>query len=117
MFNDEEKYEICKYFDDINIRYFNIPTVDEMREVHQLLTNGDKEAYIIDKDNYLEKEMYWHTVHNIYSENRFVMPHSVNLSRQATSDEIVKYYVAPEDVRMVEDILKMERELYNNRLK
>ena len=47
MFNDEEKYEICKYFDDINIRYFNIPTVDEMREVHQLLTNGDKEAYII----------------------------------------------------------------------
>ena len=117
MFNESEKDNICKTFEDINIRYFNIPTVDEMRKVYELLMNGDKETYIIDDQNYLEKEMYWHTVHAIYSENRFVMPHSLNLSRQTPRDEIVKYYVAPEDIMMVEDILKMEREIYNNRLK
>ena len=46
--------------------HFNIPTINEMKELYKLLKSDKKELYTIDFEECEKKRLYWETVYKIY---------------------------------------------------
>ena len=87
--------------------HFNIPTIDEAREVYKLLKSDKRELYTINFDECEKKRIYWEKVLEIYKENDFIMPHSFRLGNEIKFYDIWDYHVTSDEIQLVNKIIRM----------
>lgn len=87
--------------------HFNIPTIDETREIYKLLKSDKKELYTINCDECQKKRVYWEKVLEIYKENDFIMPYSFRLGNEIKFYDIWNYYITLDEIQLVNKIIRI----------
>ena len=87
--------------------HFNIPTIDEAREVYKLLKSDKRELYTINFDECERKRFYWENVLEIYKENDFIIPYSFGLGKEIKFYDIWDYHVTSDEITIVKKIIKL----------
>ena len=87
--------------------HFNIPTIDETREIYKLLKSDKKELYTINCDECHKKRVYWEKVLEIYKENDFIMPYSFRLGNEIKFYDIWNYYITLDEIQLVNKIIRI----------
>ena len=87
--------------------HFNIPTIDETREIYKLLKSNKKELYTINCDECQKKRVYWEKVLEIYKENDFIMPYSFRLGNEIKFYDIWNYYITLDEIQLVNKIIRI----------
>ena len=87
--------------------HFNIPTIDETREIYKLLKSDKKELYTINCDECQKKRVYWEKVLKIYKENDFIMPYSFRLGNEIKFYDIWNYYITLDEIQLVNKIIRI----------
>lgn len=90
--------------------HFNVPTINEAKEVYKLLKSNKKELYTINCEECERKRAYWEEVLEVYKENDFIMPHSFRLGNEIKFKDIWDYYITQNEINLINEIIRILKE-------
>lgn len=110
-FDLEDTVDLWKKFrNDKNI-YYQLPSVKEISEFYQFLTEGGNFIYSTSLEDCEDKIKYWKYVSDQYNKHDFIMPFSPGMGYELRLEDIKKYYVSNKVLRQLKGIIKLLEEI------